>query len=163
MLGEEIRVVQPFSLFEHVLAEYAFVQTRSRNGGHMVEMPGIDGFGEFHRVARALDVHGRLALGIGRQVVHGSEMVEMVDLALELLHILGRNAELAGCQVTKHRHRAGGAHAPVAAQFGHFTGTFLAQQEIHHAALALQEFFNQPLANKPCGTCHEILHVENSC
>ena len=163
MLGHEVGVVQPLGLIEHVFAEDTFVQTRCGDGRHMVEMPGIDGAGKLHRVARAFHVDGHLAFSVGRQVVHRRQVMEMVDLALELFHVLGGHAQLLGGQVAKHRNGARRAHAPIAAQFSHLVRALLAQQEVHHAALALQKFFDQTLADEPCGSCHEILHAQDSC
>ena len=158
VLGLEVGVVQALGLVEHVFAEHAFIQARRRDGGDVVEVPGVDGLGQVHRVARALDVHGHLGFFIGSQVVHRSQVVEMVDLPLELLHIVGRHAQLFGGEVAKHGDGACRAHAPEAAQVGHLVCTLLADQEVDHRPLALQQPLDQPLANEPRCPCHEILH-----
>ena len=85
VLGHEIGVFGVFCLLEHVFAKHAFVQTGGGDRAHMMEMPGIDGFGQFHRVARAFDVDGNLAFFVGAQVIHRCQVVEVVDLPLERL------------------------------------------------------------------------------
>jgi hypothetical protein len=65
VLGLEVRVVQALGLLEHVLAEHAFVQARRRDGRDVVKVPGVNGLGQVHRVARALDVHRHLGLFVG--------------------------------------------------------------------------------------------------
>ena len=158
VLGLEVRVVQALGLVEHVFTEHAFVQAGGCDGGDMVEVPRIDGLGQVHRVARAFDVHGHLGFFIGSQVVHRSQVVEVIDLALELLHIVGRHAQLLGREVAKHRDGARRAHAPKVAQVGHLVRTLLADQEVDHSPLALQQLLDQPLANEPRCPRHEILH-----
>jgi hypothetical protein len=76
-------------LVEHVLAEHAFVQAGRRDRGHVVQLARVDGTGELHRVARALDVGPHLAFFIGRQVIYRGQVVEVIDTALERLDVLG--------------------------------------------------------------------------
>ncbi len=82
----------------------------------------------------------------------------MVDLALELLHVVCRHAQLLRGEIAKHRDRTRGPDTPEAAQVGHLVRTFLADQEMHHRPLALQQLLDQPLANEPRCPRHEILH-----
>ncbi len=138
VLGHEIGMVVVLGFLEHVLAKYAFIQAGSGNRRHMVEVPGVNGLGKLHRVAGAVDVHRDLALFVGAQVINRCQVVEVVDLSLELFHLVGGYAQLLGGQVTVHRNHPGRAGAPVFAQAGHLVGAFLADKEIHHRALALQ-------------------------
>ena len=158
VLGHEIGVFGVFGLLEHVFAKHAFVQTGSGDRAHMVEMPGIDGFGQLHRVARAFDVDGDLALFVGAEVIHRCQVVEVVDLPFERLLRIGRNAEFFAGEVAMHGNRPGSTHAPELAQRGHFVVAFLADEKVHHRALALQQLFDQALANETGGAGHEIMH-----
>ena len=151
-------MVQPFCLFKHVFTEHALIQTGGGDGRHMVKMPRVDGLGQVDSVARAFNVHGYLSLLIGAQVVYRSQVVKMIDLALELLDIFPRHTQLLGGEITKHRHSPGGTHAPETAQICHLGGAFLANQKVHHSAFALQKLFDQPLADESRCTCHKILH-----
>ena len=124
----------------------------------MVDVPGIDGLGKVDRIAGAFDVHSHLGFFVGPQVVHRSKVKKMVDLPLELFHVLRGDSELLGREVAKHRHGSRGRHAPVAAQVGHLVCTLLADQEMHHRPFALQQLLDQSLANEPRCPRHEILH-----
>ncbi|EWS64077.1 hypothetical protein Y695_02685 [Hydrogenophaga sp. T4] len=158
VLGHEIRVVDVLGLVEHVFAEHTFVQARRRNRRHVVEVLRADGLGQFHRVAGAVDVDGDLALGVRLQVVDGSKVVEVIDLALQRLDVVGAHAELLRRQVTKHRHHARGTHAPEFAQIRHLGFARRADQEMHHRSLALQQFLDEPLADETGGAGDEIMH-----
>ena len=162
MLGQEVRVFVVLGLVKHVFAEHALVQTGRSNAGDMVEVPGIDGLGQFHRVARAFDVDGDLAVFVSPQVVHRSEVVEVVDLPFQGLDGVGAHAQLLGGEVAKHRHRArfGGApaQAPVLAQRRHLALAFGADQEVHHRALARQQLLDKPFADEAGGAGDEVVH-----
>ena len=158
VLGLEVRMVQPLGLIEHVLAEHAFVQPRRRDGGHMVEVPCVDGARQIDGIARAVDVDGHLGLDVGREVVHGRQVEEMVDLPLERLDVGRAHAELLRRQVAMHGNGAGRAHAPVAAQRRHLVGTLGPDQEMNHRALALQQLLDQPLADETRCPRDEIPH-----
>jgi hypothetical protein len=68
----------------------------------MVEMPGVNGLGKIHGVAGAVDVHGHLAFGlIGAQVVHGGQMVEMIDLSLQPLDVICCHTQFFTGEVAK--------------------------------------------------------------
>ncbi|MNV33782.1 hypothetical protein D3C71_1251630 [compost metagenome] len=158
VFGLKVRMVQPFGLCKHVFAEHALIQACGSDRRDVVEMPGVDGLGQLDRVARAFDVHGHLGLFVSTQVVHRCQVVEMIDLALEFFDVFARNAQLLGRQIAEHRDGAGRPHTPEATQIGHLVGALLADQEVHHAAFALQQLLDQPLANEPRCPRHEILH-----
>ena len=84
----------------------------------------------------------------------------MINLTLERLDAVCGYAELLGGQVAKHRHHAGRAYAPVLPQIGYLAFAFLADQNVHHRAFALKQFFNKTLANEAGGTGDEILHLD---
>ena len=159
VLGPEIRMLVVFSLFKHVFAEHALIQTRSRNRRHMVKMPGINGFGKLDRVARAINVDSDLAFFVSTQVIDGRKVVEMAYLALELFDVFGADTEFFAGQVAMHSHRPGSTDAPVLAQGGYLASTFLADQEMHRRAFSLQEFFHQAFTNEACGSRDEIMHI----
>ena len=126
----------------------------------MVEMSCAYEFGQFHRVAGALHIDRDLTRLVGAQVVHRSQVVEMVNLTFELLQIVRRNAQFLGGQVAKHGYRTRGAGAPVLAQRRHLVLAFLADQKVNHRALALQQLLDQPFSNKSGGTGNKILHQD---
>ena len=160
MLGHEIRVLVVFGLLEHVLTEHAFVQPRRRDRTHMVKMGSVNGFGQLNGVARALNIHGNLTCLVGAQVVHRSQVIKVVDLALEGFDVVRSHTQLFDVQVAKYRHHAGRAHAPVLPQISHLALALLANQKVHHRAFALKQFFDEPLANEAGRTGDEILHED---
>ena len=107
VLGHEVRMLEALGLLEHVLAEHAFVEARGGDRADVMQVAGIDRLGELDDRAGAVDVGGDLRLGVGREVVDGGEVVDVVDVALELLQVVGRDAQLPGGEVAVHRHGAG--------------------------------------------------------
>src|SRR5205085_2377115 len=95
---------------------------------------------------------------VGRQVVDRGEVVDVVDLALELLDVVGGDAELLRRQVAEHRAGALLGHAPVAEQVGDLAFALRPQQEIHRRAAALQQSLDEALADEAGGSGDEILH-----
>jgi len=152
-------MVEVLGLVEHVFAEHALVEPGRGNRRNVVEMPGANGLGELHGVARTVHVDGDLALGVGLQVVHRGQVVEVVDLPLERLHILSAHAQPPGGEVAEDGHDPRRPDAPVLAQRRHFGLALAANQEVHHGALALQQFPDEPLADEAGGTGDEVMHV----
>ena len=126
VLGSEIRVLVVFGFFKHVLAEHAFVQTSGRDGAHVVEVTRINGFGQLDGVARAFNVDRNLAGLVGTQVVHGGQVIKMINLAFEFFDVIGGDTQLLGGEVAKHGHHARRTGAPVLAQGTHLVFAGLA-------------------------------------
>ena len=96
---------------------------------------------------------------VGAQVIHGGEVIEVVDLALEALDDVGRHAELLAGQVAVDGNRASLADAPVGEQVGQLAGALLAHQEVDRAAAPRQQLLDESLADETCGAGDEILHA----
>ena len=123
-------------------------------------MPGTNEFGQFHRVAGTLHIDRDLTRLIGTQVVNRRKMVEVIDLTFELLQIVSRDSQLLCGQVAKHRYGTRSTGTPVLAQRRHLVPAFLADQKVHHRALALQQFLDQPFSNKSGRTGNKVLHQD---
>ena len=161
VLGHEVRMIVVFRLLKHVLAEDAFIQTRRRDGTHVVKVARVNGLGQFYRVARAFNVDRYLAGLIRTQVVDRCQMVEVINLALEKLDRFSSHAQLLAGQVPKDRNGAGCRHAPVLTKSSNLAFALLANQEVDNRAFPVQKFFDKPLANEAGCTGNKILH-ENS-
>ena len=162
VLGHEVRMVEALGLVEHVLAKDAFVEAGRGDRADVVQVTGIDRPGELDDRARALDVDGDLRFGIGREVVDGGEVIDVIDLALELLDGLGGNAELLRGQVAVHRDDAlaAGLFAPVLEQRGDLALAFGAQQEVDDGAAPGQQGLDETLADEARGSGDEIAHAQ---
>ena len=68
-----------------------------------MEVLGVHRFGQLQRVPGAFDVGDPLAVGVGSEVVDRGEVEEVLDLAVELLDVLGRDAEPLLREVTDDR------------------------------------------------------------
>ena len=159
VLRHEVRVLEVLGLVEHVLAEHALVQAGGGDAADVVQVARVDRLGELHEVARALDVDPDLTLLVGTQVVHGGQVVDGVDLALQGLQRIGAHAQAAGRQVAHHWHgaRLGAARqAPIGVQ--RIDLGRVAHQEVHGAALARQQRLDQSLADESRGPGDEIAH-----
>ena len=102
-----------------------------------MKMGGVNRSGQLHRISRTLNIYGNLTRLIGPQVIDRSQMIKMVNMALERLDAVCGYAELLDGQVAKHRHYTGRAHAPVLPQVGYFVFAFPANQIMDHRAFAL--------------------------
>ena len=80
VLGHEVGVVEALGLVEHVLAKHAFVEPGGGDRADVMQVAGVDRLGELDHRARALDVGRDLRLGVGREVVDGGEVIDVVDL-----------------------------------------------------------------------------------
>ena len=82
----------------------------------------------------------------------------MIDLSVELLDVVRRNAQLRGRQIAMNRHKAGGTVAAVSAQRFHLADAFLTDQKIKRAAFSRPELFDQKFADEAGGSSDEIVH-----
>ncbi|MCY1557229.1 hypothetical protein D9M68_940620 [compost metagenome] len=82
----------------------------------------------------------------------------MVDLALERFGLVCRDPQLLAGEVAKHRHGARRTHTPGLPQSRHLALAFLADEEVHHRALALEQLAHQALADEAGGTGDEVMH-----
>ncbi len=158
VLRHEVRMVEVLGLVEHVLAKDALVQAGGGDRRHVVEVLGVDRLRELDRGARAVDVDRDLAVGVGRQVVDGRQVVHVVDLALQRLRVLGRHAHAPGREVAVDRDRAALADTPVRQQVGHLGLRLAPQQEVDDRATAREQRLDQTLADESGGTGDEIDH-----
>ncbi len=105
VFGGEVGVLDLLGLLEHVLAEGAPVETAGGDGTHVLEAAGLQGAGQLHGVARALDVRGHLRGGIGGQVVDRRQVEEVVDASAELSDETAVQAEHGLAEVADDRHQ----------------------------------------------------------
>ena len=64
MFGAEVGMIEFLGFLEHVFAEGAVVQACGGDGTGVMEAAGVDRFGQFNRVARAVDIRDALRFGI---------------------------------------------------------------------------------------------------
>ena len=151
-------MLQVFRLLEHVLAEDALEETGGSDRAEQVKMLGTDFLGELHGIARALDIHLELDLGIGLEIVDRRQMEEVRGLLAKLLAVCSTDAEQFLCQVTDHRDGAAAVATPILVDGFQRILLDLADQEVDHAAVALEQLLDQPLADKTGRTGNEVLH-----
>ncbi len=87
VLGAMVGMVEVLGFLEHVLRERAAIEAGGSDGAHEVEAACVNGVREGERVLGAQDVRAVHGLGARLDVVHGAEMEEMGDLALELAQV----------------------------------------------------------------------------
>ena len=78
----------------------------------MVEVLGVHGLGELHRVPGALDVGDLLLVGVGGDVVDRGEVEEVLDLPVQPVDVLRGYAEPVLGQVPDHRRRSRSSSTP---------------------------------------------------
>ena len=163
VLGHKVGMVVVLRFFKHILAEYAFVQTRGSNRRHMVEMPRVDGFGELHRVSRAVYIHRDLRFLISLQVINRGQMVEVIHLPFQGFDGLCRYPEFFSFEIAKNRNGPplglGVRQPPILPQPRYLFFTFLPDQEMHRSAFALQQLLDQTFTNESCSSRDEIPHT----
>ncbi len=159
VLGAVVRVVEVLGLLEHVLGERALIEAGRRNRAHQVEATGVDGLGERERALRAHDVRLVHRLGTGLEVVHGAEVEQVLDLALQLREVAPRHAELRLRKVALDGHDALEALlAPELVQLVELAERLGPHQHVDGAFAALQQGLHQVAADEPGRAGHEIRH-----
>ena len=161
VLGHEVRVIQALGLVEHVFAEHAFVQAGRSDRADVVQVAGIDRLRELDRIARAFDVDLHLRLFVGREVVDRGEVVQVIDLPLQLLDVVGRDAELLRREVAEDRTGARLRDAPVGEQVVDLAFALGSQQKVHRRSTALQQRLDESFADEAGGAGDEILHASS--
>lgn len=81
-LGPVVGVLELLALVEHVLPEQPLVASGDGDRGRVVKRPRPDRVGQFHGVARALDVGDPVAVVIDGQVVDRRQVEEVGDAHL---------------------------------------------------------------------------------
>ena len=79
VLRAVVGVREPLALVEHVLLEDALVQPRHGDRAGVMEAPHLDRVGELDHVLGAFDVRSLHRVLVGRHVVYGGEVEEVVD------------------------------------------------------------------------------------
>ena len=151
-------MVEVLGLVEHVLAEHALVHPGRCDRRHVLEDAGLDRVGERDCVLRAVDVRDDLAFGVGLQVVHRSEVEEVLDLARQFLLVRLRDSEQRLGQVADDSDGALGGHVPVLEQRRDLVEAFLAHEEVDRRAATREQLLDQALADEPGGAGDEVRH-----
>ena len=153
-----IRMLESARLLEHVLAKYAVVQPGRRDRAHVMEATRLDRLGEGEGVGDAGHIGGHDLLRRSFEVVDRGEMEEMVDFALELARVLGRNAEIGlGDIALDHRH-AFGAGAPELFQSCDQLRRRLIDKDVNRLTVALEQPPDKPPADEPRSPRYERTH-----
>jgi len=124
----------------------------------VVEALRADGVGDRDGVARAVDVDPDLLLGARLEIVDGSEVEEMIDLAFELAEVGLGDAESRLDEIALDRQGAGLVDAPVLERLRHFRSGLVASEEIDDGALAREDLLDETLADEARGAGDEIMH-----
>ena len=106
VLGAKVRMIEVLGFLEHVFAKHAVVEACRSDRAHMMKAAGLDAFRELNGMARPVDVGALLVLCARREVVNGSQMKQVRNLALELFQICVRHTEVGFGQVADDRHNA---------------------------------------------------------
>src|SRR5688500_3914534 len=134
--------VEVLGLLEHVLAPRALVEAGGGDRADGVKAAGLDLLGELDRVAGALDVRDLLALGVGRHVIDGREVEEVVDVAAQALDVFVADAQARLGEVADYGNDAVLGCAPPAAQFLEAPARSLADQH-KDGALAFEQALDE--------------------
>jgi len=165
VLGHEVRVVETFGLVEHVLAKDALVEARGGDRADVVQMAGVDRLGELDHRARPFDVGRDLRLGVGREVVHRGQVVDVIDLALELPELVGADTEPLGGQIAIHRHharlRAAAFFAPVGEQLRQLGFAFAPEQEVDDGTAPREQGLDESPADEAGRSGDEVAHAKS--
>src|SRR5690606_25243076 len=94
VLGLEIGHVEVLCLIEHVFTKEAVEQTGHCDGAAMMEAASAESFGQLQRLTGALSVDLLLNARLGVEVIDGSEMEEVIDMADEWFLLGGAHSEL---------------------------------------------------------------------
>ena len=126
-----------------------------------MQMAGVDGARELDEGARAVDVGRDLRLGVGREVVDRRQVVDVIDLAGELLQVVGRDAEPLRRQIAVDRHDALAAArlAPVVEQRVELAVALGAQQEVDGGAASRQQRLDETPADESGRPGDEVAHA----
>ena len=112
VLGLEIRHVEVFGFIEHILAKQTIEETGGSNRAAVVELAGRESFGQLHGLTGSFGVDLLLDPRLGVEIIDGSQMEEVVDLADQLLLYLDRYPQQRLRHVAKNRDRARFIHIP---------------------------------------------------
>ncbi len=110
-----------------------------------MEATRLHGFGELHRVTRAVDVGDLLSFGAGGEVVHRRQMEEVPDLALELFQVGIVDAEVLLAEVADDADHLLFVGTPILAQRVELLRGCLADQDVDRLS-ALQQVRDQKSA-----------------
>ncbi len=159
VLRREIRMIEPFGLVEHVLAEHAFVQPGCRDRRDVVQAFRTDRRGEGDDPSRALDVHLALDLLVGGEVVDGGEMKDVTDPSLQRAACLVGDAERLVRHVAFDGHRARAVDSPERVQRFEALGRGVAHQEMNDRAAPREQASHESATDEAGGSGDEILQV----
>ncbi len=161
-LGGVVGRGQPLALVEAILAKFALVRARYRDRGHVVQASRPQRPRQFHRVVCAAHVDRRIELHRRGHVIHGGEMEEVIDRAVELGYLLicqsqQRLAQIPDDGMNAPAHRRLRGPFPALDQLVQASERVFAHQNVD-LALALQQSLHQPTADEAGCSCHEIGH-----
>jgi hypothetical protein len=135
-------------LIEHVFPEQTVEQACHRDGAAMMETASAESLGQQQRLTGTLGIDLLLNARLGVEIIDSGEMEEVIDPADERFLLGDTHAELRMGHVPDDWNGALRIDAPVGQQCGYPLKMGCAHQEMHPAIWALQQFFNQPAADK---------------
>ena len=112
VLGLEVRHVEVFGFIEHVLAKQTVEQASCSDGAAVVELPRPQPLGKLNSMTGPFGVDLLLDPCLGVEIIDGSQMEEVVDLADQLLLYLDRYPQQRLRHVAKNRDCARFIHIP---------------------------------------------------
>ena len=124
-----------------------------------MEAAGVDRLGELQRTPGAGDVRLLHRLGTGLDVVHGAEVIEVLDLALQLRDVGLAHAELRQAEVALDRnHALAAVRAPELAQLVELAERLRPHQHVDRSLAAREQRLHQETANETGRAGHKIIH-----
>ncbi len=162
VLGPEVGVlVEVFGLLEHVFAPGPLEQAGGGDRTGQVEAADLEPVGDLDRMHGAFDVGEPVSLVVGFHVVDRSQVVEVVDSALEILQVGVGDPQVRLGQVSDHGLDRAFGLTPAGDQLFEPPARALSHEHIHRAA-PLQEALDQITADKAGSTSYEVIHRTSS-
>ena len=158
VLGLEVRVIEVFRFFEHVLAEHAVVEAGGGDRAHVVEALGTHGLGELNGMTRAPNVCDLLRFSACLEVVDRGQMEHMLDLALELAQVGVGDAQIFLAEITDDGNDLLVGRTPFVAKRIELADRCLADKHVDGLS-ALQQIANQKLPDETGRTGDEVGHA----
>ena len=158
VLGAEVGILEVLRFVEHVFTKQPFEKSGGGNRADQVEVSGSNFLCQADGVAGAVHVGALLIFGAGLEVIDRREMEKVFDLAMQLVDIGPRDAQVYLRQVADDRNDAAIVTTPILVQFLQPRQLNGASQEIDGSLGAAQQSCDKSLADETSGAGNEVIH-----